>query len=52
MVWSAMFDFDLAKAVTGVNLGLTAVVAVAAIAARRLVRGRARLRVIDNDMDV
>lgn len=52
MVWSAIVDFDLAKAVTSVNLGLAAAnkAGGGAAATRLLAKGRARLREIDSDI--
>lgn len=51
MVWSAIVDFDLAKAVTSVNLGLAAAnKAGGGAAARLLAKGRARLREMDSDI--
>lgn len=47
IVWSAIVDFGLAKAVTSVNLGLAANSA-GEDAARPLARGRAVLRAIGN----
>lgn len=48
IVWSAIVDFGLAKAVTSVNLGLAANSAGEDAAARPLARGRAELRAIGN----
>lgn len=48
IVWSAIVDFGLAKAVTSVNLGLVANSAGEDAAARPLARGRAVLRASGN----